>query len=214
MVALDNQGDTLMLTQLAALGIGLITTVAAPMAHAGQPGCDPAHPTAGYPPYTAPAPTYAPTYVPTYAPAPTYVPTYAPVPAYAPAPRYAPAPAPRYQAPSPRRVEASPVAMRRADYNRDGGVTLQEARSYSRDQFIRADRDRNGVLTRRELSNAGSEFSRVSGNRGGVLTLAEYDASITNQFYSLDRNRDAFLSRHELGTASPNTVTYSWNWSL
>ena len=191
-----------MLTQLAALGIGLITTVAAPMAHAGQPGCDPAHPTAGYPSYGAPAPTYAP----------TYAPAYAPVPTYAPVPSYGPAAPPRYQA--PRHVEASPVMMRRADYNRDGGVSLQEARSYGRNQFIRADQDRNGVLTRRELRNAGNEFSRVSANRGGVLTLAEYDASITNQFYSLDRNRDAFLSRYELGTASPNTVTYSWNWSL
>jgi hypothetical protein len=190
MVPIDNQGDTLMLTQLAALGIGLITTVASPIVHAAQPGCDPAHPTAGYPPYRAPAPTYAP------------------------APAYAPAAPPRYQAPSVRHVDASPVVMRRADYNRDGGVTLQEARAYGRNQFIRADQDRNGVLTRRELSKADSELSRVSGNRGGGLTLAEYHASITNQFHSLDRDRDAFLSRHELGAASPNRVTNGRNRSL
>lgn len=173
-----------MLTQLAALGIGLITTVASPIVHAAQPGCDPAHPTAGYPPHRAPAPTYA------------------------------PAAPPRYQAPPVRHVEASPVVMRRADYNRDGGVTLQEARAYGRNQFIRADRDRNGVLTRRERNNADGELSRVSGNRGGGLTLAEYHASITSEFHSLDRNRDAFLSRRELRTASPDQVAYGRNRSL
>jgi hypothetical protein len=185
MVPIDNQGDTLMLTQLAALGIGLITTVASPIVHAAQPGCDTAHPSAAHPPYRAPAPTYVP------------------------APTYASARPPRHQAPPVRHVEA-PVVMRRADYNRDGGVTLQEARAYGRIRFIRADRDGNGVLTRRELNNADSDFSRVSQSRGG-LTLAEYHASITSQFHGLDRNRDAFLSRHELGTASRNDVTHGWN---
>jgi hypothetical protein len=177
MVPIDNQGDTPMLTQLAALGIGLITTVASPLVHAAQPGCDPAHPTAAHPAHRAPAPTYAPA-------------------------------APRYPAPPVRHVETSAVVLRRADYNRDGGVTLQEARAYGRNQFIRADQDRNGVLTRRELSRADSELQRISGTRGGRLTLAEYHTSITSQFHRLDDNRDAVLSRNELGAASPNRTVY------
>jgi hypothetical protein len=180
-----------MLTQLAALGIGLITTVAAPAALAAP--CNPAHPTAGYPTYGVP--------VPTYSPAPPHAPPYA---------------GPRAQ---PRRVEAQQVVMRRADYNRDGGVTYAEANAYGRNQFARADRDRNGVLTRRELQSSRDDFTRVSHGRGGVVTLAEFDAAVRGQFSELDYNRDGFLSRYELGLGAPppppsSSVTWSWNWSL
>jgi hypothetical protein len=190
-----------MLTQLAALGIGLITTVAAPAALASP--CDPAHPTAGYPTYGAPVPTYGPA---------SYPPPYAAPPPYAPPPPYA---GPRAH---PRRVEAQQVVMRRADYNRDGGVTYAEAHAYGRDQFARADYDRNGVLTRRELRESRDDFTRVSHGRGGVVTLAEFDAAVYDQFYQLDYNRDGFLSRYELGFGAPpapsSRVTWSWNWSL
>jgi hypothetical protein len=180
-----------MLTQMAALGIGLITTVAAPAALASP--CDGPHPTAGYPTYGVP--------VPTYSPAPPYAP-----------PPYA---APRSE---PRRVDAQQVVMRRADYNRDGGVTYAEAHAYGRNQFARADRDRNGVLTRWELRDSRDDFTRVSHGRGGVVTLAEFDAAVYDQFYQLDYNRDGFLSRYELGFGAPprpaTGVTWSWNWSL
>ena len=195
-----------MFTKLAALGIGLATTVVAPIAAAAP--CDPAYPTTGYPTnYPASYPTSYPATYPTYG---------APVPTYSPAPPYY-APAPPYAAPAPRRVEATQVVMRRADYNRDGGVTYAEAHAYGRDQFARADRDRNGVLTRRELRDSRDDFTRVSNQRGrGVVTLAEFDASVYNDFYQLDRNRDGFLSRYELGggSAPGSTVTWSWNWSL
>lgn len=200
-----------MLTQIAALGIGLTTLVATSVAAAAPP-CDPAHPTAGYPTYGAP-PVYAPA-PPVYGPVPTvYAP--APVPVYVPAPPvYAPAP----RAQSPRRVEATQVVMRRADYNRDGGVTYAEAQAYGRYQFSRADYNRDGVLTRRELRNSNDDFTRVRdtrGSRDGVVTLAEYDASVYNEFYQLDNNRDGFLSRYELGLSAPTSgVTWSWNWSL
>ncbi|HTV17552.1 MAG TPA: hypothetical protein VMG12_02745 [Polyangiaceae bacterium] len=192
-----------MLTQFAALGIGLTTLVTTSIAAAAPP-CEPAYPTAGYPTYGAPVPVYAPA-PPVYAPA--------PVPVYAPAP---PVYAPRAQA--PRRVESTQVVMRRADYNRDGGVTWAEAQAYGRYQFARADYNRDGVLTRREQRDSNDDFIRVSdrrGSRDGVVTLAEYDNAVYNDFYQLDRNRDGFLSRYELGQSAPSTgVTWSWNWSL
>lgn len=192
-----------MLTQMAALSIGLITTVAAPIALAAP--CDTAHPTAGYPTYGAP--------VPTYSPVPSYSPPYAQQPPYGAQPPYA---APR--GPAPRRIEAQQVVMRQADYNRDGGVTYGEAHAYGRNQFARADYDRNGVLTRRELRDSRDDFTRVSHGRGGVVTLAEFDAAVHDQFYQLDYNRDGFLSRYELGLGAPpapaSRVTWSWNWSL
>lgn len=182
-----------MFTKLAALGIGLTTLAAAPIAAASPYG--PAYPTTGYPTYGAPGPVYAPAPVAYPPPPPVYT------------------PAPRVQ--SPRRVEATQVVMRRADYNRDGGVTYAEAQAYGRYQFARADYDRNGVLTRNELRNSPDDFTRASRGRGGVVTLAEHDAAVYEQFYQLDYNRDGFLSRQELGLSPPgNTVTWTWNWSL
>lgn len=160
-----------MLTQLAALGIGLITTIGAPAI--AQADCAPARPTA-FPGYRAP----------TYAPAPQYN---------------------RNDAPHP-------VALRRADYNRDGGVSFREAQSYGRNEFRHADRDGNGVLTRYEIQT-GDTLAHGARGRDGAVTFAEYDASIRRQFASLDRNRDGFVSRNELDSR-PNGRTYSWHWQL
>jgi EF hand len=171
-----------MLTNLAALGVGLITAVATPAAAHGWDGN---RPDAPHPSHGAPAPMYAPT---------------------------------RAHAPSPsahRVGSRDAAALRRADYNRDGGVTFAEAHAYARSAFGRADTDHNGALTRRELRNApvGLERDARSPDR---ITLADYDASVRADFRSLDRNRDGFLSGYELGTSVPSrqTVSYSWHWQL
>lgn len=192
-----------MLDALAALGLGIMTAAAAPTttaAHLCGPGH--AHPT-GYG-----APTYTP------------APTYAPPPAYTPAPTYTPAPhypsQPTYSAPRGYGRDAADAAVsRRADYNRDGGISLYEAHDYARGQFARADIDRNGVLTRREQRNTDGAFERARG-RDGVVTLAEYDTTVRRDFYNLDRNRDGVLTRAELrGHSAPrHTVSYSWHWQL
>jgi hypothetical protein len=207
-----------MLTNLAALGIGLITAVAAPAAVAQVP-CDPVvypganyptvsapplyptagyptagYPTAGYPTYGAPAPAYLPGIPVVYGP---------PVPVYAPAP-------------PTRRVDREPVTLRRADFNGDGGITFAEAYAYGRNEFSRSDLDGNGVLTRRELNNRYDEIANGARRRDSVVSFAEYDASLRHQFGQLDRNRDGFLSGYELGTSrsQPNLVTFNWHWEL
>jgi hypothetical protein len=170
-----------MLTNLAALGVGLITAVTTPAAAHGWED----RPNAPHPSYGAPAPMHA------------------------------PAP-PRAPAPSAYRVEArDAAALRPADYNRDGGVTFAEAHAYARNAFSRADTDRNGVLTRRELRNTPDGFTRDA-RSPARLTLADYDQSVRDDFRGLDRNRDGFLSSYELGTsvAAPHTVSYSWHWQL
>jgi EF hand len=193
-----------MLTNLAALGIGLITAVAAPAAAAQVP-CDPVvYPGANYPNVATP-PGYATASYPTYGvPAPAYAPTVPVV--------YRPAPAPA----SHRRVDSAPVTLRRADYNRDGGITFAEAYAYGRYEFGRSDLDGNGVLTRRELNDRHDEIASGARRRDSVVTFAEYDASLRNQFNQLDRNRDGFLSGYELGNSrsQPNVVTFNWHWEL
>jgi hypothetical protein len=171
-----------MLTNLAALGVGLITAVATPAAAHGWESDRP----------NAPQPNYG-----------------------AAAPRYAPAPT-RAPAPYAHRVEARDAsALRRADYNRDGWVTFAEAQAYAQNAFSRADTDRNGVLTRRELRLAPDGVTRDARSPDRV-TLADYDRSMRDDFRGFDRNRDGFLSGYELGTsvASPHTVSYSWHWQL
>jgi hypothetical protein len=123
--------------------------------------------------------------------------------------------APGYHAPAPVRAQpgtGSRWGLRRADYNRDGGVSIREAHRYARARFTQADHDRNGVLTGRELRYDG-DFSRGPRARDGVVTLAEYDTSVRNRFHGLDRNRDGFLSRYELGnTTSPRAASYDSRW--
>jgi hypothetical protein len=173
-----------MLTQLAALGIGLITTVATPAI--AQADCNgPAKPSA----YPGSYPSYN-------------------------GPRY---PVPSYGPPTARgrHVEAPrSVVLQRADYNNDGGITFHEAQAYGRNEFSRADHDRNGVLTRYEI-HRNDALASGARSRDGAVTFAEYDASMRRQFAALDRNRDGFLSRHELGRQpTPNTVSYSWRWQM
>jgi hypothetical protein len=197
-----------MLTNLAALGIGLITAVAAPAAAAQVP-CEPAvYPGANYPAVNAP-PAYYPASYPTYGvPAPAYTPT---VPVYAPVPVYVPAaPVP------PPRTDRTPVTVRRADYNRDGGITFAEAYAYGRNEFARSDLDGNGVLTRRELNQRYDEIANGARRRDSVVTFAEYEGSLRHQFRQLDDNRDGFLSGYELGTtrSQPRVVTFNWHWEL
>ena len=181
-----------MLTQLAALGIGLVTAVATPAAAHAE--CAPTQPTAYPTSYRGPAP------------------------AYPPVTRHAP---PRASAPT--RIEAAyPASLRFADFDRDGGVTVNEARSFARSQFTRADLDRNGVLRGRELRSDSGELAYGARGRDGVVTFAEYDRSVMGRFQSLDIDHNGYLSRHELGNnrtrvpSAPrsNTVTYSWHVEL
>jgi hypothetical protein len=98
---------------------------------------------------------------------------------------------------------AQPVSyagdLRRADHDHDGWVTPAEARVQSRAVFERADLDRNRVLTRRELRDAGSELARQDRDRDGRVSYREYEVGARRQFASLDRNRDGLLSARERG---------------
>ena len=182
-----------MFNPIAALGVGLITAVAAVPA-AAHDGRGPAYP--GAYPGSYPG-SYPSSYPGSYPPAP---PTYAPPP----------------YAPTTPAVGDAQVELRQADYNFDGGVTLREAQSFGWAQFSREDTNRDGVLTRWELRGLNDTFARGA-RADGVVTFAEYDSNLQRHFYRLDYNRDGFLSRRELGVAprAPSTgVTWSWHWSL
>jgi len=76
-------------------------------------------------------------------------------------------------------------------------VTLAEALQEGRSEFRSSDRDRNRVLTHREVS--WSEFAQDDRDRNGVVSYGEHQDSIRRAFYRFDTNRDGVLARYELG---------------
>ncbi|HEU4581447.1 MAG TPA: hypothetical protein VFS67_24485 [Polyangiaceae bacterium] len=91
--------------------------------------------------------------------------------------------------------------LRRSDLNRDGVVTLAEALQEGRHEFVNSDRDRNRVLTRREVS--WGNFAHDDRDRNGIVSYGEHQESIRRAFYRFDTNRDGVLARYELGPAGP-----------
>jgi hypothetical protein len=100
--------------------------------------------------------------------------------------------------------------FRRADYDHDGWVTPAEARAHSRAVFERVDLDRNRVLGRRELRQAGNQFQRQDRDRDGRVSYREYEVVARHQFTSLDRNRDGLLSARERGVPGPVPRHVGW----
>jgi EF-hand domain pair len=179
-----------MFKHIAALGIGLGTLVAAPLALAAP--CDSPHPSAAHAAHAAHA-------------------------ARATQPR--PAQPPRIVAQqvalreAKANRQAQQVALRQADVNRDGGVTYREAHVLARTQFQRADRDHDGALTPSELRHSSDAIESVSRGRDNIVTLSEVDAATRDQFSRLDTNRDGVLRRRELGLSAPRTVRTTRHWS-
>ena len=94
------------------------------------------------------------------------------------------------------------------DRTRDGRITANEW-YYDREGFVRADRDRNGVLTRAEFLPASDwdddradRFDDMDGNRDGRIDRNEWHGT-TATFYQLDRNRDNVITRAEALGATP-----------
>lgn len=118
----------------------------------------------------------------------------------------------RHAPPVAPRVDARHAAaeLRGSDLNRDGWVTLDEALARGRREFARRDRDRNHVLTRREIGP--SELGHDDRDRDGRVTRREHQSSVRAHFARLDVNRDGWLGRHELGLEQPRPRSAGW-WS-
>jgi len=177
-----------MLTQLAALGIGLMTSAATPAA-AQAVAC---HAPAGYPSYGTPG--HAP--VPTYAPAPL------------PPPRRVDARDAETLRWADRNGDGSVTAneahafarsqSERADDDRNGVLRGRELNT--QDDFARAAAGRDGRVTRSEYeARVMGRFYSLDVNRDSYLSR-----------YELGTDR----TRRPLPPAPrANTVTWSWNWS-
>jgi Ca2+-binding EF-hand superfamily protein len=93
------------------------------------------------------------------------------------------------------------------DHNRDGRITSNEWH-YDLESFQRADRNRDGAVSRSEFLGTGIEdddrgdsFDNLDANGNGRIERTEWHAG-ADSFNVLDRNRDGVLSRAEVvGTA-------------
>lgn len=98
--------------------------------------------------------------------------------------------------------------LRQSDLNRDGLVTLTEALRHAQREFRQEDRDRNQVLTWREVSQR--DLAQEDRNRNGRISRQEREDAIRRSFVRFDRNRDGVLTRHELSPRDGSRAAGWW----
>jgi Ca2+-binding EF-hand superfamily protein len=94
-------------------------------------------------------------------------------------------------------------ALQALDPDRDGTVSLAEAKAAASTLFGRLDRDHDGTLDRRELRGrmVSKEFGAADGDHDGTLDKAEYLAAVEKAFRAANRDNDGTLDAKELSSA-------------
>jgi Ca2+-binding EF-hand superfamily protein len=94
-------------------------------------------------------------------------------------------------------------ALQALDPDRDGTVSLAEAKAAASRLFARLDRDHDGTLDRRELRGrmVSKEFAAADGDHDGTLDKAEYLAAVEKAFRAANRDNDGTLDAKELSSA-------------
>lgn|SRR5262249_15917766 len=93
-------------------------------------------------------------------------------------------------------------ALQLLDPDNDGTVSLDEARKAGAALFDRLDRNRNGVLNKRELGGrvTPQEFAVADPDRDGTLTKDEYLSVVEKRFKAADPDNDGTLDEAELNS--------------
>jgi Ca2+-binding EF-hand superfamily protein len=93
-------------------------------------------------------------------------------------------------------------ALQALDPDRDGTVSLAEAKAAASRLFSRLDTDHDGTLDRRELRGrmVSKEFAAADGDHDGTLDKAEYLAAVERAFKAANRDNDGTLDAKELST--------------
>jgi Ca2+-binding EF-hand superfamily protein len=93
-------------------------------------------------------------------------------------------------------------AMQVLDPDNDGTISLDEARKAASALFDRLDRNRNGVLNKRELGGrvTPQEFVVADPDKSGTLTKEEYLSVVEKRFKAADPDNDGTVDEKELTT--------------
>jgi hypothetical protein len=87
----------------------------------------------------------------------------------------------------------------RADTNKDGKVSLDEANALLKTKFTEVDANKDNIVTTAELGERGKRmFERADANKDGKVTLAEAQATLGKWFAERDKNGDKVLSGDEM----------------
>jgi Ca2+-binding EF-hand superfamily protein len=91
-------------------------------------------------------------------------------------------------------------AMQLLDPDNRGAISLDDARKTAAALFDRLDRNRNGVLNKRELGGrvTPQEFAATDVDRTGTLSKAEYLAIVERRFKAAHPANDGTLDEKEL----------------
>jgi hypothetical protein len=110
--------------------------------------------------------------------------------------------------------ELSPAALARlaqADADKDGSITKAEFLLYRAGQFVRLDRNTDGVLSMADAprlalrANGNAELKALidsfDANKDGRVTRAEYAKAPTPVFDGVDANKNSVVDQAELAAA-------------
>ncbi len=97
---------------------------------------------------------------------------------------------------------SDPDLLLRLDTDRDGTVSLDEAKKAADAMFDKLDRDHDGTLTRGELRGrlSAKEFTAADIDKDGTISKDEYLAVVEHRFKAADADNDGTLTRQELKT--------------
>ena len=101
-----------------------------------------------------------------------------------------------------RQAIAPDAAMHAIDTDKDGTISLDEAKTAAEKKFTALDTDHEGTLDVRELMGTlGPEAAkRADKDKDGTLSQAEYLAVVEARFKQADTNHDGTLDLQELRT--------------
>jgi EF hand len=93
-------------------------------------------------------------------------------------------------------------AMQLLDPDNDGTIDLEEARKAASALFDRLDRNRNGVLNKRELGGrvTPQEFAAADPDKSGTLSKAEYLTIVEKRFKAANPDNDGTIDEKELSS--------------
>ena len=95
---------------------------------------------------------------------------------------------------------AAPEWFQALDRDRNGAITLDEMHGARYLRFARADTDRDGLLTPRELRADRpwlQRFATFDENKDGRISIGEFELQGRARFVTLDENGDGRLSLRE-----------------
>ena len=97
---------------------------------------------------------------------------------------------------------SDPDLLLRLDTDRDGTVSLEEAKKAADVMFDKLDRDHDGTLTGRELRGrlSAREFAAADADKDGTISKDEYLTVVEELFKAAYPDNDGTLTRQELKT--------------